>query len=80
MKKSKDKKSKAAKEAASPKATPKKQEEDEMASLTLRFFLVFDIQSALDLDDLFYGDFSTGVIVFASAISVVKKYTVLVGR
>lgn len=33
MKKSKDKKSKAAKEAASPKATPNKQEEDEMASV-----------------------------------------------
>jgi hypothetical protein len=45
MKKSKDKKSKAAKEAASPKATPKatpkKQEEDDMASCTLRSFLVF---------------------------------------
>jgi hypothetical protein len=48
MKKSKDKKSKAAKEAASPKATPKKQEEDEMASRTLRQIprRIFHVQSS----------------------------------
>jgi hypothetical protein len=44
MKKSKDKKSKAAKEAASPKATSKKQEEDEMASRILR--RIFHVQSS----------------------------------
>jgi hypothetical protein len=42
MKKSKDKKSKAAKEAASPKATAKAApKEDDMASCTLRSFRLF---------------------------------------
>jgi hypothetical protein len=49
MKKSKDKKSKAAKEAAAPKATPKKQEEDEMASFTLRPFHLFSRHAAVVL-------------------------------